>query len=387
MSVRLHRTARSIAVAALLAASACVGYSRGGSATTQLVEGTSVSAPHGMVVSASSIASQAGRDVLAAGGNAVDAAIATGFALAVTYPVAGNIGGGGFMVIRLPDGRATTIDFRETAPLAATPTMFTDSAGNYSARIHHDSYRSVGVPGTVAGFELAHRKYGSAAWSRLVDPAVRLANEGFPVTDGLAQSLSGAVNRSFKPYPASVAAFSKGGTPYVVGERLRQPDLAHTLERIRDQGRDGFYRGAVARLVADEMRRGGGLITEDDLARYEAKERAPVQGTYRGYQVISMPPPSSGGVAMVEMLNILEGYDLAAMGHNSAPYVHHVAEAMRRAFLDRARYLGDPDFSSAPLDRLMSKEYATELRKTIVPDRATPSMPSQIAQAHESDQT
>ena len=346
----------------------------------------SVSAPHGMVVSASSIASEAGRDVLAAGGNAIDAAIATGFALAVTYPVAGNIGGGGFMVIRFPDGRATTIDFREMAPRDATPGMFTDASGGYSAIMHHDSHKSVGVPGTVAGFALAHRKYGRTEWTRLVDPAVRLAAIGFGVPAGLASSLAGAI-KVLGTYPASVAAFYKSGQPYRVGERFRQPDLAGTLTRIRDQGRNGFYRGVTARLLAAEMRRSGGLLTEDDLARYEARERAPIRGTYRGYDIISMPPPSSGGVAMVEMLNILEGYDLAAAGHNSPRYVHLVVEAMRRAFLDRARYLGDPDFTTPPIERLTSKSYAAELRKTILADRASPSLPAQVAERYESDQT
>jgi gamma-glutamyltranspeptidase/glutathione hydrolase len=339
-----------------------------------------------MVVSASAIASDAGRNVLAAGGNAVDAAIATGFALAVTYPAAGNIGGGGFMVIRMPDGNATTIDFREMAPRAATPEMFTDSVGAYSSRIHHNSHRAVGVPGTVAGFALAHKKYGRTEWARLVSPAVALAGDGFVTPPGLARSLKGFIGRG-NPYPASVAAYSKNGVAYEAGERMRLPDLAATLTRIRDRGADGFYRGETARLIAEEMRRGGGLITEEDLANYVAKERAPVRGTYRGYDIISMAPPSSGGVAMIEMLNILEGFDLAAAGHNSPKYVHLVAESMRRAFLDRARYLGDPDFSSPPLTRLTSKTYAAELRRTIQPDRATPSAPTQIAQAYESPET
>lgn len=354
---------------------------------TELVSGASVSAPHGMVVSASTIASEAGRNVLADGGNAVDAAIATGFALAVTYPVAGNIGGGGFMVIRFPDGRATTIDFREMAPQAASPTMFTDSAGNYSARIHHDSHRSVGVPGTVAGFELAHRKYGSAPWSRLVDPAVQLAGNGFAAPQGLAQSLDRALGGSFKDFPASIAAYSKSGQPYVGGETIRQPDLARTLTRIRDQGRDGFYKGETARLLAEDMRQHGGLITEGDLAKYEAKERAPIRGSYRGYEIISMPPPSSGGVALVEMLNILEGYPLEAAGHDSPRYVHLVTEAMRRAFIDRARYLGDPDFTRAPIARLTDKLYADDVRHTIIPGRASKSEPSDLVLRHESDQT
>ncbi len=344
------------------------------------------SAEHGMVVSASGIASEVGRDVLAGGGNAVDAAIATGFALAVTHPVAGNIGGGGFMVIRFPDGRATTIDFRERAPRAATPDMFTDSTGAYSARIHHRSLKSVGVPGTVAGFALAHRKYGSASWARLVDPAQRLAGDGFAVTPGLARSLAGAIDY-FRPWPASVAAFSRAGQPYASGERLVQPDLARTLARVRDGGAEGFYHGETARLLAAEMRRGGGLITEDDLARYEARERTPVRGTYRGFEIIAMPPPSSGGVAIVEMLNILEGYDLAAAGLNSPRYVHLVAEAMRRAFLDRARFLGDPDFTAVPVERLTSKAHAARLRATSLPDRASASDVRQAAPGYESEQT
>jgi gamma-glutamyltranspeptidase/glutathione hydrolase len=338
-----------------------------------------------MVVSANSIASEAGRNVLAAGGNAVDAAVATGFALAVTYPLAGNVGGGGFMVIRFPDGRATTIDFREAAPQRATPDMFIDSAGKYSYQIHHESYKSVGVPGTVAGFALAHQKYGKMPWARIVDPAVSLANDGFAIPPGLAGSL-GSMSKHFRN-PAAIAAYSRNGQPYATGERLRQPDLGRTLARIRDHGRDGFYLGETARLIAEEMRRGGGLITTEDLAQYQAKERAPVLGSYRGYDIVSMPPPSSGGVALVEMLNILEGYDLAAAGHNSPKYVHVVTEAMRRAFVDRARYLGDPDFVETPIARLTSKSYAAELRKTIQPDRATVSAPSQVAQGFESKET
>ena len=343
-------------------------------------------AQHGMVVSASSIASDVGRDVLAKGGNAVDAAIATGFALAVTYPAAGNIGGGGFMVIRFPDGRATTLDFREKAPAAANPEMFTDSAGNYSSTVHHRSLRAVGVPGTVAGFALAHEKYGKAPWAQLVNPAQMLADTGFAVPRGLASSLARAVAR-LTQYPATVEAYSKHGEPYAAGERITLPDLARTLARIRDEGRGGFYAGETARLIAAEMQRGGGLITEPDLAQYQAKERAPLRGTYRGYEIISMPPPSSGGVALVEMLNILEGWDLGAMGHNSPQYVHYVAEAMRRAYLDRARFLGDADFTPVPTARLTSKEYAAELRRTILPDRASPSAPTQVAQAHESPET
>ena len=392
MSRHVLRATRELHVGALLGAAtfvACTSGPFGGHSipAAELVSGTTISAPRGMVVSASGIASAIGRDVLAAGGNAVDAAVATGFALAVTYPVAGNIGGGGFMVIRLPDGRATTIDFREMAPKSATPTMFTDSAGTYSARIHHDSHQSVGVPGTVAGFELAHRKYGSTKWSRLVDPAVRLAGDGFAAPTGLSQSLARELDGSFKEYPASVAAYSRSGRPYAAGDTIRQPDLAKTLTRIRDDGRDGFYKGETARLVAQDMRQNGGLITEDDLARYEAKERAPIRGTYRGYEIISMPPPSSGGVVLVEMLNILEGYPLEAAGHDSPRYVHLVTEAMRRAFIDRAKYLGDPDFTTAPIEQLTSKTYGDAQRHTIIPGRASKSAPSDLAQRRESDQT
>jgi gamma-glutamyltranspeptidase / glutathione hydrolase len=337
-----------------------------------------VRAQSGMVVSASAIASEVGGDVLRAGGNAVDAAIATGFALAVTYPTAGNIGGGGFMVIRFPDGRATAIDFREKAPLRAHPEMFLDARGEYSSEIHRNSHLAVGVPGTVAGFALAHERYGSGEWARLVGPAVALARDGFAVPAGLAASLA-RVLPSLRRYPASVRAFSRNGTPYAAGEVWRQPDLARSLDRIRVEGKDGFYRGETARLLAAEMRRGGGWITEEDLARYEAKERAPVRGTYRGYEVVSMPPPSSGGIALVQMLNVLEGYDLRGMGHNSAAYVHHVGEAMRRAFRDRAQYVADPDFAAVPVERLTGKEHAERLRASIDPLRASRSHPGDLA--------
>ena len=348
-------------------------------ATAERALNTPAAFDRGIVVSASSIASEVGAEVLRSGGNAVDAAIATGFALAVTYPVAGNIGGGGFMVIRFPDGRVTALDFREKAPLAAHPEMFLDENGEYSADVHHNSHIAVGVPGTVAGFALAHEKYGSGDWSRLVAPAVELASEGFAVPPGLARSLENSLDR-LADYPASLAAYSKNGEPYQEGDTIRLGDLGRTLDRIRTQGRDGFYRGETARLVAEEMRQGGGLITEEDLARYEARERTPVRGVYRGYDIISMPPPSSGGIALVEMLNILEGFDLAAMGHNTAPYLHHLAEAMRRAYRDRARYVADTDFADVPIDRLTSKEYATELRRTIDATRATTSSPNDVAQ-------
>ena len=341
----------------------------------------------GMVSSTNIIASEVGAEVLAAGGNAVDAAIATGFALAVVHPSAGNIGGGGFMVIRSPDGSATALDFREKAPLAAHPEMFTDEDGEYSFDIHHTSYYAVGVPGTVAGFVLAHERYGSGTpWADLVEPAVDLAGDGFTLSPALARSLASVLTR-MEPYPASVAQFSKNGVPYDEGELFRQPDLARTLGRIRDQGHDGFYRGETARLLAEEMVRGGGMITEEDLARYQAQERTPIHGTYRGYDLVSMPPPSSGGTAIVQMLNILEGFDLAALGHNSPAYIHHLTEAMRLAYRDRAQFLADTDFVDVPLERLTSKDYADELRGRIQADQAGHSEPSQLVMAEESTET
>ena len=343
-------------------------------------------ADDGMVVTAHVLASRVGDEILRKGGNAVDAAVATGFALAVVYPTAGNVGGGGFMVIRFPDGRTTAFDFREKAPLAAHPEMWLDENGEYDRQRHHLSHVAVGVPGTVAGFALAHARYGSLPWRDLVEPAVRLARDGFIVTPGLASSLRGILP-AFQRYPASVAAYSKGGVPYEVGDTMRFPDLAATLARIRDGGHDGFYQGETARLIAREMQRGGGLITLEDLRRYRAVERSPLRGSYRGYGVISMPPPSSGGVALIEMLNILEGYDLAALGHNTAPYIHLLAEAMRRAYRDRATFVADPDFEDVPVARLTSKEYAAEQRAGISRTAATPSSPSDVELPGESDET
>ena len=351
--------------------------------STQQVE--SIRSQAGMVSSQQWIASQVGADVLSSGGNAVDAAIATGFALAVTHPTAGNIGGGGFMVIRFPNGQSTAIDFREKAPLASHPEMWLDESGQYSSEVHHRSYKAVGVPGTVAGFDKANRLYGVAAWADLVQPAIDLAGEGFELSESLAGSITRFASRS--PYEATVSAFTKGGAPYQVGESWSQPDLARSLERIRDDRRDGFYQGETASLIAAEMRRGGGLITLEDLSRYQARERATIQGTYRGYDVISMPPPSSGGVAIVTMLNILEAYDLLGMGHNSAEYIHHLAEAMRRAYRDRAQFLADADFSDVPVQRLTSKEHATWLRRNIDSERASVSHSTDVEMPPESPET
>ena len=340
----------------------------------------------GMVASQNEIASKIGADAIAAGGSAVDAAVATAFALAVVHPTAGNIGGGGFIVYRPAKGEAVAYDFREMAPAKASPTMFLTD-GKYSAELHHNSYLAVGVPGTVAGLHLAWKEQGKLPWKRLVDPAVALARDGFTVSEGLSRSLKGAL-RQMQKYPASVAQFSKNGTPYEPGEILKQPELARTLERIAAQGPAGFYQGETALAVEKEMLAHGGLITREDLKHYAAKRRTPVKGSYRGYEVISMPPASSGGVALIEMLNVLEGYDVGKMGPWSADAVHVLAEAMKRAYADRAHYLGDPEFNTdMPIARLMAKDYAAELRKTINMKKAAVSSASTFEWPHESDET
>jgi gamma-glutamyltranspeptidase / glutathione hydrolase len=340
----------------------------------------------GMVVSQSALASELGALVLRDGGNAVDAAVATAFALAVTHPAAGNVGGGGFLLFRPAKGESAAYDFREMAPAKATPTMFLKD-GTYDPKLHHESHLSVGVPGTVAGLHLAWKENGKLPWRRLVEPAIALAKDGFTVTDGLARSLEGVLPE-LQRHPASRAQFSKNGTAYKPGDILVQGDLARTLERIAALGPAGFYQGETARLIAQEMKAGGGLVTEADLAAYTPKKRLPVRGTYRGYEVLSMPPPSSGGVALIEMLNVLEGYDLKATGPRSAATVHLVVEAMRRAFADRARHLGDPDFNpDLPVARLISKEHAALLRQGIRPDQASRSTPESFEWPKESDET
>ena len=343
-------------------------------------------AARGMVVSQEAAASKIGADVLKAGGNAVDAAVATAFALAVVHPTAGNIGGGGFLVFRPASGDPVAYDFREMAPAAASPTMFLVD-GKYDAARHHDSHVAVGVPGTVAGLHLAWREHGTLPWTRLVQPAIDLARDGFPLSESLAASFA-RVLPSMKRYPASVAQFSNGGVPYAAGELFKQPDLARTLARIAGQGPAGFYEGETARLIAREMAANGGLITEADLRAYKPERRAPLRGSYRGYEVLSMPPISSGGTALIQMLNVLEGYDISANGWGSAQNIHLMIEAMRRAYADRARHLGDPAFNpSMPIARLTSKDYAAALRATILPDRASVSSPSAFEWPPESDQT
>ncbi len=341
---------------------------------------------HGMVVSESSLASRVGVDVLADGGNAVDAAVATAFALAVTWPTAGNLGGGGFLVCRSASGEAAAYDFRETAPAGSRPDMFLRD-GKYDLDRHYRSHLSVGVPGSVAGLHLAWKETGRLPWKRLVEPAIALARDGFPVSDHLARSLKKELPALSK-HPASRAQFSKDGVPYEIGDVLKQPDLARTLQRIADLGPAGFYEGETARLLAEDMRRHGGLVTEADLKAYSARRREPLRGTYRGREVLSMPPVSSGGIALVEMLNLLEGYDLKASGFGAASTVHLVAEAMRRAFADRARYVGDPEFNPGmPVARLVSKDYAAELRRTIHPGKASQSSPTTFTWPKEGGET
>jgi gamma-glutamyltranspeptidase/glutathione hydrolase len=341
---------------------------------------------HAVVVSQDKIASQAGAAILQRGGNAVDAAVATAFALAVTHPAAGNIGGGGFLVFRPGQGKPVAYDFREVAPAAANPFMFL-RGGKYDSELHHRSHAAVGVPGTVAGLHLAWREQGQLPWRELVQPAIALARDGFIVSEGLAKSLRSALPRMGK-YPASRAQFTRGGEPYKAGDRLVQFDLARTLQRIADEGPAGFYEGVVAGLIEKEMRTHGGLITREDLKGYRAVRREPVQGSYRGCEIISMPPSSSGGVALIEMLNILEGFNLRASSRDSAATVHLIVEAMRRAFSDRARHLGDSDFNpQMPVSRLVSKEYAAEVRRGISPGRAGNSLAPDFAWRRESAET
>ena len=349
---------------------------------------TPIYAKNGMVSSASKLASEVGAATLRQGGNAVDAAVATAFALAVTWPSAGNIGGGGFLVYHGDDGEATTFDFREKAPMAATERMYLGLDGAVVNNSNHFGPLAVGVPGTVAGLYLAHSRLGSLPWEDLVQPAVELAREGIPITYSLQTGFERSASR-FRQYPASERKFIKAdGSFYELGETWVQPDLAHTLELIRDNGADGFYRGENAERLASFMADIGGLITEEDLAAYAAREREPIRGTYRGYEIVSMPPPSSGGVGIVQMLNILEGFDLADMGHNSSDYLHVLTETMRRAYSDRAEHLGDPDFNeSMPLDRLMDKDYAADLRASIDMTRKSESSPELFAQAYESEET
>ncbi|MBI2614891.1 MAG: gamma-glutamyltransferase, partial [Gemmatimonadetes bacterium] len=337
----------------------------------------------GMVVSGSPLASQVGAAILRQGGSAVDAAVAVGFALAVVHPEAGNIGGGGFMVIRFANGNTNALDYRETAPGQASRDMYLDAQGRLTDQ-SLTGHLAAGVPGSVAGLAEAHRRYGKLTWTQVVAPAIRLAHDGFVVDEFRSRSIAGSAER-LRRFAASRGQFLPGGQAPRPGTTLRQPDLAVTLQAIADSGPRAFYQGRTADLTVKEMERGNGIITKADLAAYRPVWRDPIVIKYRGHTIYSMPPSSSGGVTMAEALNVLEGYDpLPEFG--SARYVHLLAEALRRAFVDRNQYLGDPAFVRMPLDRLLSKKYAAELRAQIQPDRATPT-PAFVSSARDGGHT
>jgi gamma-glutamyltranspeptidase/glutathione hydrolase len=346
----------------------------GASAPTAQEPDLGLPSKDGLVVCVSAPACDAGAAVLARGGNAVDAAVATAFALAVTHPAAGNIGGGGFMIVRRPSGAVTTFEYREKAPLKSTRTMYLGADGQIDRSLTSSGYLAPGVPGTVRGLELAHKKFGKLSWKEVVLPSIALA-DGFTISANLARGLNREIEGPMAKFPASVAAFAKpGGGEWVEGDRLLQGDLSRTLRAIADGGADAFYKGWIADRIAEDMQANGGLISKDDLARYRAKERAPVRGTYKGYDVFSMPPPSSGGVALVEMLNIVEPFDLKSKGLLTAPALHLQIEAMRRAYLDRARHVGDPAFVDVPIKKLTSKKHARSVAATIDSAKASSSV-------------
>ncbi|MDE3059332.1 MAG: gamma-glutamyltransferase [Bacteroidota bacterium] len=335
-----------------------------------------VRAYHGIVVSDDPIAAHVGAEILQHGGNAVDAAVAVAFTMAVTYPEAGNIGGGGFMVVRLADGTTETIDFREKAPAAATQTMYLDEHGNFLPEKSTYGHLSCGVPGSVAGLLFALEKFGTMKREDILQPAITFAENGYMLTYEMAEKFKHVIPE-FSKFPASMKQFTKNGVPYAEGDTFRQPDLAATLRRIQKEGRNGFYSGKTAEMIVAEMKRGArlpdGLISKEDLLNYQPVMREPVHGTYRGYGIISMGPSSSGGTALIQILNILEGYDLQSFRWHSAREVHVLAEAMRRVFADRAEFLGDADFVKVPLHWLLSKKYADERRATIDSVMASPS--------------
>ncbi len=328
----------------------------------------------GVVVSAHHLASDAGAAMLAQGGNAVDAAVATALSLAVTYPAAGNIGGGGFMIVRMADGTATTFDYREKAPGASTPTMYLDAKGEIQGAATDSGWRSPGVPGTVRGLALAHKRFGKLPWKDVVMPAVTLAEQGFPVSEEFAKDLNFAVDSFMAPFPASVAAYGKpGGGKWAAGDTLKLPQLGRALRAIAEEGPDAFYTGWIADSIDAQMKAHRGLITRADLAAYAAKEREPVRGTFNGHEIIGMGPPSSGGIVTIETLNILEQFGAARLARLDQRTLHLRIEAARRVYLDRARFLGDPDFVEVPVTTLISKQHAKELAATIDTLKATTS--------------
>jgi len=389
---KLYQTLRSVTaafVASTLVASIFLSL---GSTTTLAASRDPVRARHGIVASTNEVASKVGVDIMKRGGNAIDAAIAVAFALAVTHPAAGNLAGGGFMMIRLKNGTTTAIDYREMAPAAATRNIYLDKNGNVIEGEGGplEGYRAAGVPGTVRGMELALKKYGSGrlTWTQLIEPARRLAANGFAVTNSLARGLRG--NREYlSKYPETKRIYLNSGRFYNEGDLFVQPDLAATFARLQQRGPNEFYEGQTARLIVADMQRHDGLMTLEDLHGYVAKERQPLRGNYRGYEVISMPPPSSGGAVLIEMLNILEGYDLKKMDWASSNRYHLMTEAMRRAFADRAEYMGDTDFAKVPLAGLIDKKYAAQLRHSINPERASTSEQVKAGKplGYESDET
>lgn len=388
----LFTTCRALALGiAVLSAPALAQDSRHGFYAASAPETIKpVVARNGMVVAQEKIAARIGRDVLARGGNAVDAAVATGFAMAVTYPRAGNIGGGGFMMIHLAASKEDiAIDYRETAPAAATRDMFLGADGKPDAKKSRESALGIGVPGTVAGLSLALEKYGSGKFklADLLTPTIKLARDGFILTDDCADTLPDFRDRLAK-WPASAKIFLKSdGTSPREGDTLVQSDLAATLEAVAKQGPQGFYRGSVAEKLANGIQAAGGLVTTDDLKNYQPVIRKPVRGSYRGYDIVSMPQPSSGGTVLLETLNILEGYNLPEMGAASANALHLEIEAMKRAYADRARYLGDPAFVNAPISQLIAKDYAVKQRATIDMDKATPWNDSTLSPPREGSNT
>jgi gamma-glutamyltranspeptidase / glutathione hydrolase len=328
-----------------------------------------VAGENGMVVTAQHLATHVGVDVLKAGGNAVDAAVAVGYALAVVYPAAGNLGGGGFMTVQLADGRKTFLDFREKAPLAATADMYLDKAGNVVEGLSAKGHLAVGVPGTVSGMELALSKYGTLKRAQVIAPAIKLAENGFALEQGDIDLLHTATGE-FEKDKDLRAIFLHNGQPLQVGQKLVQKDLAKTLKEISAKGSDGFYKGWVAKALVDSSQAGKGIITQADLDKYKTRELAPIECDYRGYHVVSAPPPSSGGVVICQIMNILEGYPMADLGYHSAQGLHYQIEAMRHAYVDRNSYLGDPDFVKNPIEHLLDKNYATKLRDAIDPNKA-----------------
>ncbi|QWT41358.1 gamma-glutamyltransferase [Dickeya dadantii] len=343
------------------------------SAAVHAVSIPAMEAKNGMVVTSQHLASQVGVDILKMGGNAIDAAVAVGYAQAVVNPCCGNIGGGGFMTIHLAGGKDTFINFRETAPAAASANMYLDAEGKVKKDASLYGYLAAGVPGTVLGLETAREKYGKLTRAQVMTPAIKLAQEGFILTRGDTDILDTTVKR-FKQDPESARIFLRpDGSALQPGDRLVQTDLAATLQAIADKGPDAFYHGKLPQIIEDAAKKGGGILTAADFANYRVTETQPITCNYRGYQFISSPPPSSGGITMCETLNILEGYDLKSMGFNSAQAIHVMTEAMRHAYMDRNTYLGDPEFVKNPVDRLLSKAYAAEIRKKIDDTRATPS--------------